>query len=209
MSMTSQQKHDLLMEMRPDDASHDEAICMFCTVKASEEETVAEDQKNAIFTQEQHEQLLASAVEKASTEARATADAEVLSLNEQLTAAQGAVTAAEELAESLKAEIAARDEATKLAELEGERVAAVKAVATFSDEQIENRKEAWAKMDEDAFAAYIEDIKAVATAAVSKDDGKAADSKFDQTRQTASDKSDDESVLKSFFSSDLSVAQQS
>ena len=61
MSMDNQRKHDLLMEMRPDDASHDSALCMYCTVKASEEETVADDPV-AIFTQEQHEQLLATAV---------------------------------------------------------------------------------------------------------------------------------------------------
>ena len=164
MSMTDQQKHDLLMEMRPDGAVHDGAVCMYCTNKASEEENVADDPV-AIFTQEQHEQLLATAVEKATVEARTSADAEVLSLNEQLEAAK---TAADESASTItELETAAADrvEAERLAVLEGERVDAVAAVVEFSDEQIETRKEAWTNMSVEDFDAYLDDIRAVAKAA--------------------------------------------
>jgi len=210
MSMDNQRKHDLLMEMRPDGAQHDSAKCMYCTVKASEEGTVAEDQK--IFTQEQHEQLLASAVEKASVEARATADAEVLSLNEQLEAATKAKDDAERALADLEAKIAERDEADRLAALIGERVDAVKAVADFSDEQIEKRKESWSKMDEDAFAVYLEDLQAVAEiSAKAHEEGEGEGTpktKFDGTRTTAG-KDEEEDVLRGFFSTDLTFAAQS
>jgi len=212
--MDNQRKHDLLMEMRPDDASHDKATCMYCTVKASEEENVAETKDLKIFTQEQHEQLLASAVEKASNEARATADAEVLSLNEQLEVATEAAKETAATITDLETKINDVAEAARLTALEGERVAAVKAVVKFSDEQIEKRKESWSKMDDDAFTAYIEDIKetaAIATASADDDDDSdSPDTVFDQTRATAdADDKDGGSVLRGFFSSDLSVASQS
>jgi len=205
--MTNQQKHDLLMELRPDDASHDEAVCMLCTVKASEEENVADDL--AIFTQEQHEQLLATAVEKASAEARADVDSEVLSLNEKLEAATKAAEESAETIATLETAIADRDEAERLAVVEGERVAAVKAVATFSDEQIEKRKESWTKMEEEDFEAYLEDIKTVATAKAEGEEGDGSPkTNFDGTRTTAG-ADDDGSAVSAFFQSDLSVAAQS
>lgn len=207
MSMTDQQKHDLLMEMRPEGAVHDDAVCMFCTNKASEEENVAENDQ-AIFTQEQHERLLASAVENATSEARATADAEVLSLNEQLEAAK---TAAEEAAvtiASLEKDAEDRDEAERLAVLEGERVEAVGAVVEFSDEQIETRKEAWTSMSEDDFSAYLDDLRAVAKAAPAAEK-KIPDSSFDGTRATAGDDGTESYVIGDFFSSDLEAATQS
>lgn len=203
--MTNQQKHDLLMELRPDDAQHDEAVCMFCITKASEEEKVAE-KKEAIFTQEQHEQLLATAVEKASIEAKAGVDAEVLSLNEKLKAVTKAAEESAETITKLEKATADRDEAERLAVLEGERVVAVKAVAKFSDEQIEKRKESWSKMDDDDFEAYLEDIKAIA--AVKPDDDPSKKPTFDITRTTAGADVDGTAVS-AFFQSDLSVAAQS
>jgi len=206
MSMTEQKKHDLLMEMRPDGASHDESVCMYCTRKASEEGTVAEDQK--IFTQEQHEQLLATAVERASAEARAEADAEVLSLNEQLEAATKAADEATRAIAELEAAIAERDEAERLATLVGERVESVKAVATFSDEQIEKRKESWSKMDDEAFAIYLEDLQSVAeSAAKAVEEGDAPKTGFDGTRVTAGEEGTELDVVKTFFQSGLSAAQ--
>jgi hypothetical protein len=205
--MTDQQKHDLLMEMRPDGAQHDEAICMHCTRKASEEGVIVAEEAKAIFTQEQHEQLLATAVERAKVEATATADAEVLSLNEQLDAA---TTVAEDAARTIaELETAAddRDEAERLAVIEGERVEAVKAVAEFSDEQVETRKEAWTNMSEDDFEAYLDDLRAVAKAAPAAE--KVPDSSFDGTRATAGADGTEDFVISDFFSSDLSSASQS
>ncbi len=203
--MTNQQKHDLLMELRPDDAQHDEAVCMFCITKASEEEKVAEKNDLAIFTQEQHEQLLATAVEKASNEAKAEVDAEVLSLNEQLKVVTKAAEESAETITKLEKAVADRDEAERLAVLEGERVVAVKAVVKFSDKQIEKRKESWSKMDDDDFEAYLEDIKAIA--AVKPDDDPKKPT-FDMTRTTAGADVDGAAVS-AFFQSDLTVAAQS
>jgi hypothetical protein len=205
MSMTDKQKHDLLMEMRPDGSHHDEAICMHCTSKASEEGIVADDAK-AIFTQEQHEQLLATAVENAKSEATASADAEVLSLNEKLEAAS---TVAEDAARTIaELETAAtdRDEAERLAVLEGERVEAVKAVVEFSDEQVETRKEAWTEMSEENFEAYLEDLQFSAKATAKE---KLPTSSFDGTRVTADAEGSEEFVINGFFSSDLAGASQS
>jgi hypothetical protein len=184
---------------------------MYCTVKASEEGTVAED--HAIFTQEQHEQLLATAVEKASAEATATADAEVLSLNERLEAATTKLDEAAVTVSDLETQITDRDEADRLSSLEGERVDAVQAVVTFSDEQVEKRKESWSKMDDEAFADYLEDIKEAATASTSDDDDDDDDdapkTNFDGTRTTAGADDNDESALVGFFSSNLDLAAQS
>jgi hypothetical protein len=204
MSMTDQQKHDLLMEMRPDGASHDDVVCMFCTNKASEEEIVADDL--AIFTQEQHEQLLATAVENASVEARATADAEVLSLNEQLEAATTALDEATTTIASLETADADRVEAERLATLAGERVEAVKAVVNFSDEQIETRQDSWTKMSDDDFAAYLEDLRAVASA---KPAGEAPKTSFSGTRATAGAEGTEDFVVSKFFGSVLEDAAQS
>ena len=207
MSMTDQQKHDLLMEMRPDGAHHEETVCMYCTNKASEEGGIVAEEAQAIFTQEQHEQLLATAVEKASAEATATADAEVLSLNEQLEAAK---TVAEDAARTIaELEKAAedRDEAERLAEVEGKRVEAVAAVVDFSDEQVETRKEAWTNMSEENFEAYLDDLRVVADVAPASK--KIPSSSFDGTRATAGADGTENFVISDFFSSDLSSASQS
>jgi hypothetical protein len=206
MSMTDQQKHDFLLEVRPDGASHDNAVCMYCTSKASEEENVADDPV-AIFTQEQHDVLLATAVEKAVVEASTSADAEVLSLNEQLEAAS---TAADESARTIaELETAAADrvEAERLAVLAGERVEAVAAVVEFSDEQIETRKEAWTSMSEEDFDAYLDDLRAVAKAAPAAEE--IPKSSFDGTRATAGEEGTEVFVINDFFTSDLEVAAQS
>jgi chromosome segregation ATPase len=209
MSMADQQKHDLLMEMRPDGAHHDEAACMFCTAKASEEENVADDQ--AIFTTEQHEQLVATAVQNALAEAQAELDAEILSLNERLEAASAALDEKDARIAELEKSIADREESERLAALQAERVEAVQAVVNFSDEQIEKRKESWATLSDEDFAAYLEDISSVAEAA------KAAEEKgeelpkteFDGTRATAGAEGTEESVITDFFSKGLNAAVQS
>jgi hypothetical protein len=207
MGMTEQRKHDLLLELRPEGAEHDFAGCRLCTVKASKEEKVAtEDQ--AIFTQEMHEQLLATAVEKATTEATASADAEVLSLNEKLATANQAHEETLEVIADLKREIAEAAETARLEVLEGERVAAVEAVVQFSNEQIAKRKESWAKMSEEDFDSYLEDIQTAAKADASAEP-KAPRTVFDGTRATAGEEGTEGSVIRDFFSTGLTTASQS
>lgn len=195
---TKQVVHDWLLEHQPEAASHDEANCSFCVEKAStEEKRVAEDK---IFTQEQHDQLLAAAVEKGISEATSKMDAEVLRLNEQVEALEATISDKDTKVTELETAIAERDEAARLAEVGSERVDLVKAKANFTDEQLEARKEQWAKMEEDEFKAYLEDIETVAKA--SQKDGKVPDSMFEGTRDTASEGSE-VSVLKALLSGDL------
>ena len=189
--------HDWLLEHKPEAANHDSGNCSFCVEKAStEEKSVAEDK---IFTQEQHDQLLDAAVEKAVAEATSKMDAEVLRLNEQVEALTADVTDKDEKITEMETAIAERDEATRLAEVGASRVELVKAKANFTDEQLEARKESWAKMEEDEFNSYLEDIEAVAKASKQTS---VPESIFEGTRETASEGSE-LSVLKGILSGDL------
>ncbi len=208
MDVTEQALHDLLLEKKPDGADHDPLKCTFCTKAASvtEEENVAEQ---AIFTEEQHQALLASAIEAAKEEAKASNDAEILTLNEQLDTAKGQLEEKGTEVEDLETKISDRDERDRLDKLSGERVAAVKAVANFTDEQIDDRKESWAKMSEEDFEAYLGDIQVVAKAAVEKKTDGKPKTDFDGTRATAGDDGTETSALEEFFGSSLDVAAQS
>jgi chromosome segregation ATPase len=200
MDVTAQVLHDWLVEQKPDDASHEASSCPYCAEKAStQEESVSAD---PIFTQEQHDQLLQSAVAKATTEAKAEVDADIVSLNEQLAEAKAALTDKDGEIADLKATIEQRDENDRLAALADERVEQVGEVASFTDEQIAARKEAWAKMSEEDFGAYLEDIKAaVAVKASKKEDP--PPSNFDGTRETAGKNGTETSVIADFFGSGL------
>lgn len=194
---TNRVVHDWLLEHKPEAANHDAMNCSFCVEKASTEENkVAEDK---IFTQEQHEQLLAAAVESAISEATSKMDAEVLRLNEQVEELTKATEGKDEEIDTLKKSIEERDETDRLAKVGAERKDLVKAKAAFTDEQLDARMEQWAKMDEDEFKAYLEDIETVAKA--SKSD-KTPESIFEGIRETAAE-GDEMAVLKGIFSGDL------
>ncbi len=200
--------HDLLLANKPDGAEHDPLACGFCTKKASKEE---EDDVTdaAVFTTEQHEALLASAIEEASKAAVATADAEILTLNEQLDAAKAQLEEQTTKVTELETTISDRAEEVRLEELAGERVAAVKAVANFTDEQVEERKESWAKMSEEDFEAYLADIQVVAKAAVEKKTEAPPKTSFDGTRATAGEGGTETKALQEFFGTALADAAQS
>lgn len=194
---TNRVVHDWLLEHKPEAANHDATNCSFCVEKASTEENkVAEDK---IFTQEQHEQLLAAAVESAISEATSKMDAEVLRLNEKVEELEMATEGKDQTIDELKASIEERDEKARLAELAAERRELVRAKANFTDEQLDARAESWAKMEEDEFNAYLEDIEAVAKA--SKSDT-TPPSIFESTRETASE-GDELAVLKGILSGNL------
>lgn len=198
--------HDLLLANKPDGAEHDPTSCAFCTKKASEEEE--DDVTDAVFTTEQHEALLASAIEEASKAAVATADAEILTLNEQLDAAKAQLEEQTTKVTELETTISDRAEEVRLEELAGERVAAVKAVANFTDEQVEERKASWAKMSEEDFEAYLADIQVIAKAAVEKKT-ETPKTKFDGTRATAGEAGTETEALQEFFGTALADAAQS
>ncbi len=199
---TEKQIHDLLLEVRPEGAEHDQANCMLCTVEASEEENVAtEDQ--AILSQKQHDVLVTTAVEKASAEATASADAEVISLNEQLEIANKTIEETVERVTALEQEIADAVELERLSGLETDRVAAVLAVVTFSDEQIAKRKSTWANLSEEDFESYLEDIQVAAKAEAKTEKTDPPKTKFDGTRATAGEEGTEMSVINDFFALDL------
>lgn len=205
--MSDKAIHDLLLEIKPESANHDADKCPICSKKAraSQEENVSD----AIFSQEQHEQLLAAAVERAKEEAQAETDADILRLNEQLKQAEESATAQAERISELEAQIADREEQDRLKELADERAEQVKAVATFSDEQIEQRKMSWAKKDEDEFNSLLEDYKEIAKAAASNPEGEGAPPKsdtFDGTRETAGEDGGPESI-REFFSTGLAAVE--
>lgn len=207
MGVTGRTLHDALLEIQPEGAVHD-PLCPLCAETASElkEEDDVTDQ--AIFTEEQHQQLLTSAVEKALEEASAATDKEILRLNDQLEEAAKALEEKDAEVESLKSVIADREESDRLEALAAERVEAVKAVANFSDEQIDARKESWSKMDDDAFEAYLGDIKdAIKAAADAKEgDDDEPDTSFDGTRATAGKEGTEMGAVQAFLTG-LSATQ--
>lgn len=195
--------HDWLLKHKPETANHDAKACSFCSDKASnEEEKVAEEK---IFTQEQYEQLLAAAVEKAVAEATTKMDGEVLTLNDQLKALEESVKEKDEKIDELQKANEERDENDRLATLGTERVDLVKAKANFSDEQIQARKDAWAKMSEEDFKAYLDDIELVAKASEKKSGP--PPSKFDGTRESAHEGTELE-ALKALLNGDLASVKE-
>lgn len=202
--MTAKDIHDRLLAEKPEGAVHDEAECAYCTTEEStpQEEKVSE----AIFTQEQHEQLLASAIEKATAEATNSSDAELLTVNQELESVKADLAARDERITELEQEIAARDEKERLASLETERVEQVKAVASFTDEQIEARKEKWAAMEDEAFASLLEDFKAVSKPASTSEKARET-SNFNGTRETTGD-DEPTTILESFFKTGLVAAER-
>lgn len=199
--------HDLLLEMKPESASHDEDKCPICSIqaRASQEEDVAEP----IFSEEQHQQLVASAVEKATEEIRSEHDAELLRLNEQLKQAEESATAKDEKISELEAQISEREEQERLEQLANERADQVKAVATFSEEQIEARKMSWAKKDEEEFEALLKDYEEIAKASAQPGEEKEETppkSNFNGTRETAGEEGEG-TVLASFFETGLAAVE--
>lgn len=201
--MSEKELHDLLLEKKPEGAKHDEDKCPICLAgEISQEEKVAE------ITQEQHEALLEAAVEKAKSELSSNHDAEVLSLNEQLSTAKDEIESLKARISEFETQEAEREEEARLNALADERAELVRAAeVNFSDEQIEARKLQWAKKDEEEFAALLEDYKEVAKAAVPESNGGGAPKSkvLTGTRETAGDDTTP-NALEAFFGADLSPA---
>lgn len=209
---TDKELHDQLLANKPEGASHEEDQCKFCQ-KRSGEGQVADEK---ILTQEQHETLLASAVQKAKLDAASAVDKEILTLNERAETAEAALKAKDAELEALTAEKTAREETDRVETLANDRLKLVRAENLFTDEQAEARKAQWAAMSEDGFKVYLEDLKETAKAAKGdkpdpagkKDDAPAT--KFDGTRETAGEQGTDKSAVEAFFKSDaLQLAELS
>lgn len=183
MNVTGKDLHDFLLREGGDFKSHNPEQCVHCAAKASwEGKYVAEK----ILDQDQHDQLVAAAVEKAVAEARAEADKEILRLTTELDNFKDQLEKSEQRIEELDTEIARRDDEARLRELADERAKKIKEVANFSDEQIESRKDGWAKLDEAQFEAVLEDFKTVVAQAkeVAQESTK-PETSFSGTRETA------------------------
>lgn len=137
------------------------------------------------ITQETHEALLEKALrdatasleaEKAELERRVAAleeagsasSEEVASLksenerlNGELDTAQVALKTAQDEAEALKADVAAKEEAARLAEVAAERSAQVRNLNLFTEEYVTEKASLWAGMEEAAWSERLEEWKVV------------------------------------------------
>jgi len=145
---------------------------------------VSDTTPQAVFTEDQHVALLASAVERETasiTAEKSELEAQVASLTTEKAsletekaelAARVDVIEAEKAAETAKAEAAEKaleDFKAELAEKaaveqrKADRVAAVRAVASLDDEYFtDERAQRWAEMAEEAFTALVTDLEAAA-----------------------------------------------
>lgn len=158
-----------------------------------------------LYDQKQVDSLVSAAVEKAVGEVKSELDNELVTVRAELEQATESIEAKDGEIATLKKNIADRDEAARLDSLGNDRVAQVKEVASFSDDELSERKERWAAMSDEEFASTLEDFKAIVeTASKSSDDNdkntKTPDTKFEGTRETASEKKD-KTTVKSFFGS--------
>lgn len=146
-------------------------------VEASREEvTLPEGESMAdTVTQETHEALLKAGVEKATADLQAekakleeqvagltaerdeaveradTAETENERLNGELDSAQVKVTSLEEAKTNLERDIAARDEAARLAELATKRGSQVRNLGLLTEDVISEKAERWARLDDEVW----------------------------------------------------------
>jgi septal ring factor EnvC (AmiA/AmiB activator) len=134
-----------------------------------------------IYTQEQADSLIESAVSKALANAeeetaKAVADAkseaekeletlkaELASLQEARDADQMALATEKQKVADLEGEIASRDEAVARLARRAERLEKVGEAAKFSDEYLEQNADRWADMDEEQFASVLDAYKDMAS----------------------------------------------
>lgn len=195
--MTRQERHDYLLGHQPEGAVHDAESCPLCKATSTQEEDVADE----IYTQEQHEQLLESAVQKAVSDATKATDGEILHLNERIEASEKELEDRDALIADLRSQIADRETQDRLEALASERVELVQAEVNFSEEQVEARRVAWAEMEEDEFDAYLADLKVI-SASKKDDEEETPKTAFDGTRQVAGLETN---AVKAFFDSDVVV----
>lgn len=82
-------------------------------------------------------------------------------VNAELDTAQVALKAATDEVATLKQEVAARDQKAQLAEVASKRVDQVKNLGLFNDDYASKKAETWAAMSDEAWAAQLEDYKAL------------------------------------------------
>jgi hypothetical protein len=184
--------HDLLLEQKPEGASHDSVSCEWC-VAESAEDTHPQEAGGGSTVKTYTEEEFASEVAKAVADATAGLHAELASFKDKATSeeVEARIAAAKAEAEEQLAEVRkqldekvleAQSERDKRAELEtwleaekakaeaeaeiasrrDDRITKIREVASFPEEYVTANTDRWAGMDDEAFVAYLEDIKAVA-----------------------------------------------
>lgn len=192
--------HDFLLEHKPEEASHDLAECPFCN-DLEIASSGGQHMSDSIYNQTQVDSLVAAAVDKTVGEVTTELDKELVLVRADLEQAKEEISARDVEIESLKAEIATRDEAMRLDSVGDERATLVAAVTSFSDDELANRKARWAAMSDEDFSEILNDFKAInESASVSDNEEKEKEpvTAVDLTRETASE--EDEKILSLFFS---------
>lgn len=194
--------HDQLLEIKPENASHDEVSCPICLLDqetasaitdtttggiVSEDKTYTEGEYNALVAQV--EELRGKVAElTAATEAsevdalsaaKADLEAQVTDLQSQLDAAvlesSTHKTQYDELVALLETTEAARLEAEAASERAEARIAQVKEVASFPEAYLEANTERFAAMSDEVFELTLEGFKAQKEALVAAAGGTSSD----------------------------------
>lgn len=195
--------HDFLLEHKPEEASHDVTSCLFCNGLEIASSGGQQHMSDSIYSQEQVDSLVAASVDKTVGEVTTELDKDIVQIRAELEQAKETITAQDAEIETLKTDIADRDEASRLAEMGDERAALVADVTSFTDEELAQRRARWAAMSEEDFVETLADFKAINESASvsdeSDDDEKEPETALDITREIASE-DDEDSVLGVFLS---------
>lgn len=183
--------HDQLLAARPEGAEHDEATCPLCAMETVDHDTNPGGSMPETFTQADLDAAVAAAtadlqtrleelgaqvrdteVGRAVAEAVAAKETEVSELQAQLDAAEAARTAAEskltETEQFWADAIASHEEQATVAARRDERVAKAKEASVLSEEYLEKNADRFAAMTDEDFAARLEEWRAIAAAAGTK-----------------------------------------
>jgi multidrug efflux pump subunit AcrA (membrane-fusion protein) len=188
--MDFKQQHDQLLENMPEGVSHDTASCIICNPDASvnadatssnsteggDMKTYTEDELAAAVREamaplqaeldtvraSQAEEEIANRIEAAKAEVAAQVSELQLELDKAELRATEAEKSRDESVAWLEAEATAAEQAALAEARKSERLDSIKEVASFSDEYVAANLDRWVAMDDEAFAAYLEDLKAVA-----------------------------------------------
>ncbi len=164
-------------------------------------------EKDPVLNQEQHEALVASAVEAAVTETQTEVEAEVLRLTTELDEANTALAGSQEKVSELETANVEREQLADEAELADTRAKLVSEIAAFTDEQLEVRKESWGKLTEEEFDSQLASYQEIVDAAKANVNGggngaggaPAPKTKLEMARASDGDTGDSIAVVRQFF----------
>lgn len=191
MTVALKEKHDQLLAEKPDDASHDEASCLFCNPEQDPiqggdmSKTYTEDELVAAVNEavapvkaeleKAREALSANEIDEKIAAIRTEFEQRIAELENEKDVAEARANEAEAELNNTLSYLASEVEAAEQAQLvearKESRKAAVSEVASFTDEQIEAKIDRWTAMDDDVFEVYLEDLKSVARKGGSENTG--------------------------------------